>query len=256
MNRDNENAISDLKLERYVAADLPQEEMDRIDRLVESSACLRQRVDALARSNEEILEDRPPAWVARQIRMRLEGEPAEASRVIWWKWALPVVPIAAAVLLMVMNHGTIDRSPWTGIKGLKPALVLYRQSDSGAERLADGVSAARGDRIQIVYNAAGKRHGVIFSVDGRGQITQHLPERGESSVELRSGRPDTLDFAYRLDDAPRFERFYLITADSAFELRPILKAAREAILNDPVTASHPLPLPTRYSQHVKTLTKE
>ncbi|MDP6775536.1 MAG: ActD-like protein [Candidatus Latescibacteria bacterium] len=256
MNRDNEHAILELKLERYVAADLPQEEMDRIHRLVESDAYLRNRVDALVRSNEEILEERPPAWVARQIRMRLEGEPAEPSGAVWWKWALPVVPIAAAVILMVMSYDTIDRSPWTGIKGLEPTLVLYRQSDRGAERLADGVSAAQGDRIQIVYNAAGKRHGVIFSVDGRGQITQHLPERGDRSVELRPGRLDTLDFAYRLDDAPRLERFYQIAADSAFEARPILDAAREAALNDTVTASRPLPLPSGYSQHVKTLTKE
>ena len=51
-------------------------------------------------------------------------------------------------------------------------------------------------------------YGAIISVDGRGAFTQHLPLKGEFAVPLVAR--DTLDFAYELDDAPHWERFYKI----------------------------------------------
>ena len=52
---------------------------------------------------------------------------------------------------------------------------MYRKTDNGAEELAAGQAARQKDVLQLSYIAADARYGVIFSVDGRGTLTLHLP---------------------------------------------------------------------------------
>ena len=80
-----------------------------------------------------------------------------------------------------------------------------------------GTLARSGDLVQIAYRSDGLAYGAIFSVDGRGAVTRHLPAAGEQAVPL--AKRDTLDFAYELDDAPRWERFYLVASDRPLRAR-------------------------------------
>ncbi len=97
--------------------------------------------------------------------------------------------------------------------------MIYRALENGTERLQAGALAQSGDRVQIVYRSGGMPYGAILSVDGRGAFTQHLPLKGEVAVPLVAR--DTLDFAYELDDAPHWERFYLAVAERRFELEEL-----------------------------------
>ena len=113
------------------------------------------------------------------------------------------------------------------IKGLRPQLLLFRKAPaSGVETLAQGSVAHDRDLLQVAYHAAGRSHGVIVSVDGRGTITRHLPVTGTQAATLQNGPTVPLPVAYQLDDAPRFERFYLVTAEAPFPVGVVEDAVR------------------------------
>jgi hypothetical protein len=139
------------------------------------------------------------------------------------------------------------------IKGGDPALFLYRKTASGVEELQSGDAVSERDLIQIKYQSGSHRYGVILSIDGRNAITIHLPEDGQSAVELERGRADTLGFAYELDDAPGGERFYFVSSDVPFKVESVRNAVKSIAFNG---GNRKLELPDTYAQYVFTLAKD
>lgn len=140
-------------------------------------------------------------------------------------------------------------------KGGSPDLLLYRKGgESTVERLTPGAVARRLDVVQIAYLAGGRRYGLILSIDGRGSVTRHLPTGGDQAAPLRAGGAVALATAYRLDDAPRLERFYIVAADEPFGVSAVLTAATRAGL-DPLTTDR-LPLGAQFTQASFLLRKE
>jgi hypothetical protein len=145
------------------------------------------------------------------------------------------------------------------IKGLRPALSLFRKTAAGSEALADGDRARQGDVIRVGYRASGRRYGVIVSLDGRGAVTRHLPEQGRLAAALEGGEVVLLAHAYELDDAPAWERFYFVTADEPFEVEAVEDAARRARVEHAAAvaqAPEALRLPKPLEQASFLLTKE
>lgn len=135
------------------------------------------------------------------------------------------------------------------IKGLRPHLRLHRQRGATIEELRDGDVARAGDLVQISYMAAGNRHGVVLSLDGRGQVTLHHPARPDAPTTLESRGEHALDHAYELDDAQAYERFVLVTAgDEPLSPAVVLAAAHELAGRGRAARHLPLPLPTRWQQ--------
>lgn len=65
-------------------------------------------------------------------------------------------------------------------------------------------------------------YGVIFSVDGNGNITRHFPENTWQAGHLEQRNDETpLDFSYELDNAPDFECFIMVTSKKQFSLDDI-----------------------------------
>src|SRR5690606_16472546 len=111
----------------------------------------------------------------------------------------------------------------------------------------DGAVAHPADRIQLGYQAAGRAYGAVVSVDGAGGVFLHLPERGARAAALEPGGLVTLPSSWELDDAPGFERFFLVVATEPFALDPVLEAARwVAARRHP--ARDELPLPPSFEQ--------
>ena len=102
------------------------------------------------------------------------------------------------------------------------------------------------------YHAAGRQYGAILSVDGYGSVTQHFPARGDRARALDTTGLVSLEFAYELDDAPRWERFYFVTSTTAFELPGVLAAAAGTV----TTSGDSLVLADGLEQFMLTLTKE
>ena len=142
------------------------------------------------------------------------------------------------------------------LKGSGPSLVLHRRTAEGSAPLADGDVVRRGDLIRVGYQAAGRAYGVILSIDGRGAVTRHLPAQGPLAAPLDRDGPVLLDYAYELDDAPRWGAFYFVTSDEPFDVEPVLAAAREAA-SRAVAASPPaIALRTDLGQAIFALRKE
>jgi hypothetical protein len=239
--------VPDLVLERYRLGELPVAEAEWLERRLREDEGLRQRLDALDLSDAEIRRRQPAEWLAERVRARLDGEGAgprprraRAPRPDWARhWPVPAALAVAATVILVLAPRVIGpppaipvptAAPETGdrIKGMRPALALFRKSESGSAALADGDVARPGDLVRVGYRAAGRAHGVILSIDGRGAVTLHLPAGGGRAAALQSGETVLLGQSYELDDAPRAERFFFVTADERFDVAPVMDAARAA----------------------------
>lgn len=106
----------------------------------------------------------------------------------------------------------------------KSEIRLYKKTDDGVQLLANGDSVKKGDVIQITYAPGKNNYGVIFSVDGNGNITRHFPEKSWKSERLSHEKSEIpLNFSYELDNAPNFECFVMVSSEKEFNLNDIEK---------------------------------
>lgn len=141
--------------------------------------------------------------------------------------------LAAIIIPAGLKNSTIDNSPvpTERIKGSADSLKLketqlklYRQKGREIQALENGSFARPGDVIQITYDAGKQEYGVIFSVDGNGNVTRHFPEHSWQAAQLIHRADETpLDFSYELDNAPDFECFVMVTSTKEFNLSDIEK---------------------------------
>ena len=248
-------AIGDWQLERYRLGELPGPELDAIRTALATDGDLAERLAGLDRSDLETLARHPAAVMGASIRARSAsgdaGRPRRAGVPPRLAVALACGLVLAATGLLMRPGLAPDAShDTTRVKGLAPRLLVYRKAPVGAEELAPGAPARENDVIQLAYQAAGRHFGAIVSIDARGVITRHLPAAGPVASPLKTGASFALPEAYRLDDAPGFERFYLVTADQPFAVDLVLTAM-----------SHPgsegrLALPAGLDQYSFALKKE
>jgi len=243
--------VSPASRDRLAHAD-PRELADRIAALRDDSA------GELARHPARPAVAQIEARIAAEARQRAT---ARRYRRLGW---LGLASGAAAILLV--TQVTTDRPDPEGpirmvegdgvrVKGL-PRMMAFRQAGGQAERIVQDTMVHAGDVIQLRYNAGGQRYGVIASVDGAGAVTLHYPLREDAPPEATAVAPETvaLPSAYALDDAPGFERFFFVTADSPLALRELARRDDSAtvLLELPAglrQASLRLRKPDRHSVH-------
>lgn len=135
-------------------------------------------------------------------------------------------------------------------RGLIPHLEIDRNVAGRVDRLATGAHVGTGDIIQVSYMAAGNRFGVVVSVDGRGGVTLHHPATPHDVPRVRARGETPLPYAFELDDAPGFERFFFVTGPRV-SLDPalVVEAAHALVSSGPGAAwADPLPLPAELGQ--------
>jgi hypothetical protein len=165
------------------------------------------------------------------IRERMLREGIDHGRRAWklprLAWAVPVAAVALVLLSLPL---VLRPSDDTRLKGVAPHLLVFRKTQAGAEELRPGAVARRGDVLQLSYAAGDAKYGVIFSMDGRGTITWHVPAGyaggPRSAPPLDPKGPVVLPSAYELDDAPGFERFFLVYAARPFDVSEVERVAR------------------------------
>ena len=201
-------------------------------------------LDDLKKSDEEILNtysvEAMKASVAAKLGQSKAKENNEAKNNIlrfpsatrFISYAAAAVLLAAIVIPAGLKNSKINTGstiPTERIKGAStktanpnPSINLYRQKGREVQALNDGDFARSGDVIQITYNAGTEEYGVIFSVDGNGNITRHFPENTWQAGQLIHRNDETpLDFSYELDNAPDFECFIMVTSKNKFSLSDI-----------------------------------
>jgi hypothetical protein len=232
--------VPDLLLEQYALGELPDSERAEIEAALAFDSSLRSRLAALKASDEEILAEARPAEIAAAIRRRMVSSmgPRRAGR-----GAAPLLAAAASLLVLagaLLAKGMLFPSVdgLTRAKGGAPGISIFRKAATGPVELRDGAQAAEGDILQIKYSAGEARYGAIFSLDGRGTLTWHLPARdaGPGAPSLSRGEA-ALSSAYELDDAPGFERFFFLSSKSDFDLEAAAHALRELAASGTSAAS-------------------
>ena len=217
----------------------------------------------LRKSDEEILNTYSVQAMKAAVAGKLNGKGANsnegASAPLKFPTCRIVTYAAAAVLLaaVIIPAGlknskiSANRAPTERVKGnaapaiTEPSLKLYRQKGREIQALSDGDFARSGDVIQITYNAGKEEYGVIFSVDGNGNITRHFPENSWQAGQLdQSSNEIPLDFSYELDNAPDFECFVLVTAKKQFSLDGIENSIKNKTDIDYITKLSYLPKKT------------
>lgn len=244
-------ATPDLWLERYRLGELPPADTARLGSLLAHDQQLRDRLQALERDDGRLdaaqTIDRLAQDVAARAR-RLRPAPARPWPARAARWAVPAA-VAAALVAVVLRPAVEPRSaPPTEVDGERAkgtsALVVYRSTDSGSETLSNDELVRVGDVVRIGYRSTTPEYGAIVSVDGRGVTTVHLPVTGDRAVVLEPGNTVLLDRAFELDDAPLYERFYLVTGPAPFDVAPVLDAVRRSAAagREPGPLHLPLPL--------------
>jgi hypothetical protein len=232
--------VPDWLLERMAAGELPRAQAEALLARLRADG-EEHRLAAIANSNAEVLAALPPAQVVREIQRRRANAHAAGRRLRHARWALPLAAAcAASVAVVVVVYHRTPGEEYVGIKGddLRPALRIYRKTKAGPELLRANARVSQGDTLQIRYLAAGKRFGVIASIDGRGTVTFHLPESsGQAAILTREGER-ALAHAYELDDSPKFERFLFVTSDVPFGTEEVARSLRSGTALPPPLASY------------------
>ena len=151
----------------------------------------------------------------------------------WWLRIAAVLVVAFGIFsVVVLNRQTdivnessatsgmdvamADVDNGTRIKGMTAGLEVWKKMGDSAVQMVNLGEAREGDEIQLRYRVPQKCFGMLFSMDGNGTVTMHMGE-GNRAVELEPGKMTTLPFAYKLDNAPKFEKFFLLTSGEMFE---------------------------------------
>ena len=223
-------------------------------------------INELKKSDEEILNTYSVQAMKAAVADKLNGNTRGSTRVNgnanilkfsatrFISYAAAAVLLAAIIIPAGLKNSKVaaTQAPTERIKGNAPAatsrepqIKLYRQKGLEIQALNDGDFARSGDVIQITYNAGESEYGVIFSVDGNGNITRHFPENTWNAAKLEHRADETpLDFSYELDNAPDFECFVMVTSKKQFTLNDIENKIKNKTDIDYITQLSYLPKKT------------
>jgi len=257
MQQDNRH-VPDWLLERLALGELDAETAADVRRRLAAEGRSADDIAAVvATSNREILEELPATATAAAIRLRA-ARTATAARPSRKRTALFTLPFALAgglALTHMMFRQQTDEGVVSRVgenpeiilskENTDPRLYVYRRGAGKNHRLKDGSAAARGDLLQLAYGGAG--YVVVLSIDGAGKVTLHWPEKtGGDAPAIKAGE-NRLPSAYELDDAPAFERFFLVQSPKPFPVAAAVEAAR-ALAAQPSARNQALALPPGFEQ--------
>ena len=250
--------IPDWKLERYLTGDLPESEMREIREMEATDEIFAGRVKMMREDNAAILKKLPFERLSEKMdsmsgratvgsgRGTLasggslisgKGMPAGFKLVKFAAAAALVLAVVSVALFsqreigpdagtqvaggaQMMDVAMVDASEGAGdtrIKGLDARMEIWKKTGDSAVQMQNLDEAREGDEIQLRYSVPEKCFGLLFSMDGNGTLTMHMAD-GSSAVALEPGKMTTLPFAYKLDNAPKFEKFFLLTSQKDFTI--------------------------------------
>jgi len=211
-------------------------------------------MESIRKSNEEILRAYPAEKMKEAIMAKMKKSTGRAGnvekRILNFDRGrtrfsnFRIVTYAAAVCCVVLlSFVTVRMQLFTAdsgvtlengdrIKGGGQRLFVYRKTGDMPVLLSPRTKLAANDIVQISYIAGGDAFGAILSVDGNGVVTQHYPDVGDYTAMLSNEGESSLDFSYKLDNAPKFERFILVSGADKIALAEFKKALGRAAASD------------------------
>lgn len=251
--------IPDRLIEKVHLGEATEDEKRRV--LADPEA--RARLEALPGLDRAFLAAHPADELVPKIqaRARVASARDDAARRRAAIGGVVLMPLLAGGLALLMVAGDPDRlaggpEPTTAKGKTTAKLRVYRQRAGGAERLGSGAVVREGDTIQLGIVPGGEKHAVVVSVDGRASVTLHWPPSADGGTALQEQTPEQkLARAYELDDAPDYERFFLVADDEPIDVEGVVGAA-EALAASGDARVERLPLPGDAGQVSVLLRKE
>jgi hypothetical protein len=255
--------IPDWKLERYALGELAPAEMESIAEAVAQSTDLAAKLENLKIDSTQYLQNNDPAAAAKRIKAmvsaRQDAHKAPVRTFALWK---PLASLAALALAVTVGTSVMTAEKQsvapvqvasidlpdngTRVKGLQNRIELWQKEADSIAMILDGAKVQKGDLLQIRTQVAAKCFAAVLSLDGRGNWTTHLPESGSAAVNAEPSTSGFLPFSYELDDAPRYEVFWLVTSKAAFSVDSLVQSLR-ALTGSPMPPPV-LPLDKRFTQ--------
>ena len=192
----------------------------------------------LRKSNKEILAAYPTAKFAPSANIiRMEKKPKNFYTTI------NRIFFAAAAIFALAFFAPLLASGIKGLGGASSSIRLkgnnhhqirvYKQAGADAVLLKNGEAAKENDLVQITYTPGSYNYGVIFSVDGNGNITRHFPDASWHAEKLqKTGEEVPLPFSYELDDAPKYECFVFVASKDPFDFSKVESLDKKSLSVD------------------------
>ena len=220
--------ISDWKIERYRLGEASAADKKQIeDALVKGDVAVGARLKEFDTDDSVTLHDHPAHVVAAKVNAAVTRRPTSGGRA-FPRWvfplaaALPVLALVAVGTYAILTMPIATMSTDVRLKGDGPALRIFRMAGDQPERMTNGAHVKPNDVVQVAFETGGAAHLVIVSVDGAHHTTLHWPLDGNSAVPQGL---KAVPQAFELDNAPGFERFFLVTAASPISATDVMKAA-------------------------------
>ena len=214
-----------------MTSELPEKEMRDFQERELSDEIFAARVREMREQGKRFVAENP--FEALEAKMDAADEAADGNVIsgLWLKVAAALV-IALGVFSMVVLNRNVETysgesatmevamanvDDGTRIKGMSASLEVWKKTGDSAVQMVNLGDASEGDEIQLRYRVPQKCFGMLFSMDGNGTVTMHMGD-GNNAIELEPGKMTTLPFAYKLDNAPKFEKFFLLTSQNSFAI--------------------------------------
>jgi hypothetical protein len=255
-------------LESALAGELPPQDMERFRTAVAQNPELAEAVEAMRISNRTILDELPASRVEREVHRRAaigpHSRPSRPSsamraldplrdffhRLLEGRARMPMLLSAAAACFLILLLPVIrapDPDP-IRIKGDSLSLFVYRQVGERTERMEAGGYARPSERLQVYLKAPPGCHAAVFALDGRGATTQLWPSMGDAPERVGKREKIPLPNSYELDDAPAFERIFLVSSRKNFKISEAMQAASRLFQNSKTACCADLELPGDFGQ--------
>jgi hypothetical protein len=218
--------LSDVELERLLAADLPPRRARELEQRATDAD--RARLAELRAEHAAYLASVDVAAEVRGIAQRVARMAPAVRPRAWLRWAISGGALAAAVaaLLVVMLRPGQPPDDDITIKGDEIALVVHAASDSGSRPLQSGDTVAPGTRIRFEVAAPRAGHVAVIGLDGAGATTVYYPYGGRAPAAYDPAAGRLLPGAIALDATPGDERFTAVYARAPFALDAGVAAIR------------------------------
>jgi len=245
----NKLQVSAFMLERYRIGEVTQEEKIQIEEALACDEALSTAFENLSHADNDFYQRYPmenffPA--KKNTLSHIQQRHWRRRPIVWGICAAAMIMVIALPLLIprlsMQSSNPIEMAYTDRMKGGNPTssaaennsieLSIYLRGNTTGEiiRLSDYSNIREGNTIQLAYRVLGasskEKYGVIFSIDGRSFVTMHYPYTPWQSTLLVSGRAVPLDEAFTLDDAPDYEIFFFVAADTPIDIRYIINSAR------------------------------
>lgn len=244
------NEKFNLKLEKYLLGELTEIEKSEI----EKDPDFKIKIQELENSNKEFFNKFDINKLAKETERRVNKK----NIVSFPTKAVTTLAAAAACFILAINiipNLNLDTTEKEIIylKGSE-RINIYLNENNNIIELNDLNNVKEGDQLQITYFST-SMYGIIFSVDGLNNITYHFPESINSSVAVQVGKEVNLPSSYTLDNAPHFEKFYLITSKDSFDFNFVNREIEKIEVTNG-TITNDIKLPKKYNVESITLIKE